>query len=133
MGLLITTTSEPGTVSSLTPAQRSRKRAKDREAQRSIRTRTKQHIKNLEQEISQLRILRNQPESKENMLRKNKSLKEELNRLNDHGNFYKRTTNLPSTSKYPALGLYEWMVRTAISRPTSGSLNSSFGLPPQAG
>lgn len=41
-------------VSSLTPAQLERKRANDREAQRAIRQRTKDHIENLERKIAEL-------------------------------------------------------------------------------
>ena len=42
-------------VSKLTPAQLQRKRANDREAQRAIRQRTKEHIENLEREIQELK------------------------------------------------------------------------------
>lgn len=41
-------------VSTLTPAQLSRKRANDREAQRAIRQRTKEHIEKLELRIAEL-------------------------------------------------------------------------------
>lgn len=42
-------------VSKLTPEQLARKRANDREAQRAIRQRTKEHIDNLEREIQELK------------------------------------------------------------------------------
>lgn len=50
------TASRAGTrsVSTLTPAQLSRKRANDREAQRAIRQRTKEHIEKLELRIAEL-------------------------------------------------------------------------------
>ncbi|KAF2093477.1 hypothetical protein NA57DRAFT_21482, partial [Rhizodiscina lignyota] len=41
-------------VSTLTAAQLERKRANDREAQRAIRQRTKEHIENLERRIAEL-------------------------------------------------------------------------------
>lgn len=47
-------------VSKLTPAQLARKRANDREAQRAIRQRTKEHIDNLEREIHELKTQRQQ-------------------------------------------------------------------------
>lgn len=49
----------PGTrsVSTLTPAQLARKRANDREAQRAIRARTKEHIERLERELEQYKKL----------------------------------------------------------------------------
>lgn len=43
-------------VSTLTPAQLQRKRANDREAQRAIRQRNKEHIENLERRIEELSI-----------------------------------------------------------------------------
>ncbi|EWZ78584.1 hypothetical protein FOWG_17191 [Fusarium oxysporum f. sp. lycopersici MN25] len=42
-------------VSSLTPSQLARKRANDREAQRAIRARTKEHIDRLERELEELK------------------------------------------------------------------------------
>ena len=42
-------------VTTLTAAQLERKRANDREAQRAIRQRTKDHIENLERQIAELR------------------------------------------------------------------------------
>ncbi|KAH7169631.1 uncharacterized protein B0J16DRAFT_49229, partial [Fusarium flagelliforme] len=42
-------------VSTLTPEQLARKRANDREAQRTIRIRTKEHIERLERELAELK------------------------------------------------------------------------------
>lgn len=39
----------------MTPAQLARKRANDREAQRAIRARTKEHIERLERELNELK------------------------------------------------------------------------------
>ncbi|KAI2463324.1 hypothetical protein F4781DRAFT_127302 [Annulohypoxylon bovei var. microspora] len=68
-------------VSSLTPAQLARKRANDREAQRAIRARTKEHIESLEREIDDLRNHQNRDQTIQNLLRKNEALEEEVRQL----------------------------------------------------
>ncbi|KAI1840612.1 hypothetical protein JX265_004532 [Neoarthrinium moseri] len=80
------TGSFPGTrsVSTLTPAQLARKRANDREAQRAIRARTKEHIENLERELEELRSTQNRDETVQDLLRKNRALEEELHRLREN-------------------------------------------------
>ncbi|KAI1416116.1 hypothetical protein F5Y13DRAFT_127854 [Hypoxylon sp. FL1857] len=70
-------------VSTLTPSQLARKRANDREAQRAIRARTKEHIENLEKEIEELRSQRNRDQTIQTLLRRNKALEEELRRLRE--------------------------------------------------
>ncbi|KAI2624864.1 hypothetical protein GGR54DRAFT_637765 [Hypoxylon sp. NC1633] len=70
-------------VSTLTPAQLARKRANDREAQRAIRARTKEHIENLEREIDELRSHQNRDQTLQSLLRRNKVLEEELSRLKE--------------------------------------------------
>ncbi|KAI1475474.1 hypothetical protein F4774DRAFT_413779 [Daldinia eschscholtzii] len=65
-------------VSTLTPSQLARKRANDREAQRAIRARTKEHIESLEREIEELRSLQNRDQTIQTLLRRNKALEEEL-------------------------------------------------------
>ncbi|KAI0019273.1 hypothetical protein F4780DRAFT_457583 [Xylariomycetidae sp. FL0641] len=70
-------------VSTLTPSQLARKRANDREAQRAIRARTKEHIENLEREIEQLRARHSRDETVQDLLRRNKALEDELHRLRD--------------------------------------------------
>lgn len=67
----------------MTPAQLARKRANDREAQRAIRARTKEHIENLEREIEELRSRQNRDETVQDLLRKNRALEEELHRLKE--------------------------------------------------
>lgn len=75
----------PGTrsVSTLTPAQLARKRANDREAQRAIRARTKEHIENLERELEDLRSASSRDDTVQDLLRKNRALEEELHRLKE--------------------------------------------------
>ncbi|KAK4194997.1 hypothetical protein QBC40DRAFT_259425 [Triangularia verruculosa] len=76
-------------VSTLTPAQLARKRANDREAQRAIRARTKEHIERLEKELEEYRTRQsrdeviNQLKMRLNSLeRENNCLREELKRCN---------------------------------------------------
>ncbi|CAL5866842.1 uncharacterized protein PFLUO_LOCUS1053 [Penicillium psychrofluorescens] len=72
-------------VSSLSAEQLERKRANDREAQRSIRQRNKEHIEQLEGQVatlqSQITDLRTQSERFDELLRRNTALEEENNRL----------------------------------------------------
>ncbi|KAI0472848.1 hypothetical protein GGR56DRAFT_667179 [Xylariaceae sp. FL0804] len=70
-------------VSTLTPSQLARKRANDREAQRAIRARTKEHIENLEREIDELRSRQNRDQTVQDLLRRNKALEDEVRRLRD--------------------------------------------------
>lgn len=70
-------------VSTLTPSQLSRKRANDREAQRAIRARTKEHIESLEREIEDLRSQQSRDQIVQNLLRKNRALEDELRRLRE--------------------------------------------------
>ena len=78
-------------VSTLTPSQLARKRANDREAQRAIRARTKEHIENLERQVEELRSQQGQSMIVQDLLRKNKALEDELNRLRE-------SLGLPTTS-----------------------------------
>ncbi|KAI1467798.1 uncharacterized protein F4812DRAFT_471178 [Daldinia caldariorum] len=75
----------PGTrsVSTLTPSQLARKRANDREAQRAIRARTKEHIESLEKEIEELRSFQNRDQTIQTLLRRNKALEEELTQIRE--------------------------------------------------
>ena len=65
-------------VTSLTAEQLDRKRANDREAQRTIRQRTKEHIESLEHEVVELRA---KTERFDQVLRHNAALDEEVRRL----------------------------------------------------
>ena len=78
-----TASSGTRSVSTLTPAQLARKRANDREAQRAIRARTKEHIENLEREIGELRSLHSRGEAVRNLLRRNKALEDKLHRTRE--------------------------------------------------
>ncbi|TVY84330.1 hypothetical protein LSUE1_G000983 [Lachnellula suecica] len=71
-------------VATLTDAQLARKRANDREAQRSIRQRTKDRIEGLEQRIKELTDEQNDSRSLEDVQRRNSELEEELRRLREN-------------------------------------------------
>lgn len=68
-------------VSTLTPSQLARKRANDREAQRAIRARTKEHIERLERELEQLKSQQNRDEALQELMKRNKALEDEIKRL----------------------------------------------------
>ncbi|KAI0108242.1 hypothetical protein F4814DRAFT_50217 [Daldinia grandis] len=70
-------------VSTLTPSQLARKRANDREAQRAIRARTKEHIESLEREIEELRSHQDRDQTIQTLLRRNRSLENELHHLRE--------------------------------------------------
>ncbi|KAH6879550.1 hypothetical protein B0T10DRAFT_540618 [Thelonectria olida] len=68
----------------LTPSQLARKRANDREAQRAIRARTKEHIEQLERELEERKSKQSSDQTVEELLRRNKALEEELIQLKDN-------------------------------------------------
>ncbi|KAA8569535.1 hypothetical protein EYC84_001154 [Monilinia fructicola] len=70
-------------VSTLSPAQLARKRANDREAQRNIRLRTKEHIERLEARIEELTRGRNPELELEEVRRRNEALEGEVRLLNE--------------------------------------------------
>lgn len=65
-------------VTSLSSEQLERKRANDREAQRTIRQRTKEHIEHLEQQVAELKLKGDQFDD---VVRRNAALEGELGRL----------------------------------------------------
>ncbi len=67
-------------VTHLSKAQLARKRANDREAQRNIRQRTKEHIENLEKKVKELEE-RGRSSSMERVLKRNKELEAEIKEL----------------------------------------------------
>lgn len=71
-------------VSTLTPSQLARKRANDREAQRAIRARTKEHIDRLERELEDLKSKQSRDQTVQELLRRNQALEEELMRLKEN-------------------------------------------------
>lgn len=81
-------------VSTLTPSQLARKRANDREAQRAIRARTKEHIERLEREIEELKNRHSRDETVQELLRRNKALEQELAALRE-------TVGLQAPRTYP--------------------------------
>ncbi|KAM6508299.1 hypothetical protein FALCPG4_018173 [Fusarium falciforme] len=70
-------------VSTLTHSQLARKRANDREAQRVIRARTKEHIEQLEHELEELKNKQSRDQTVQRLLRHNEALEEELTRLKE--------------------------------------------------
>lgn len=81
-------------MSTLTPSQLARKRANDREAQRAIRARTKEHIERLEREIDELKCRNSRDETIQELLRRNKALEQELAALRE-------TVGLQAGRSYP--------------------------------
>ncbi|KAL5610587.1 hypothetical protein FOBRF1_006704 [Fusarium oxysporum] len=71
----------PEEISTLTPSQLARKRAKDREAQRAIRARTKEHIERLDRELAVLKLSQICDQTVQELLNRNSALEEELMRL----------------------------------------------------
>lgn len=67
-------------MSTLTPTQLARKRANDREAQRAIRARTKEHIEKLERELDTLKQLTS-TKAVEELVRKNQALERQIAEL----------------------------------------------------
>jgi hypothetical protein len=67
-------------VTHLSKAQLARKRANDREAQRNIRQRTKEHIENLERKVKELEA-GSRSGSMERVLKRNKELEDEVEKL----------------------------------------------------
>jgi hypothetical protein len=86
-------------VSTLTPAQLARKRANDREAQRAIRARTKEHIENLEREIDELRSQKSRDQTVQELLGRNRALENEVRRLRESLGI--RTAAAPGMPPYP--------------------------------
>ncbi|KAI0156787.1 hypothetical protein GGR57DRAFT_70955 [Xylariaceae sp. FL1272] len=87
-------------VSTLTPSQLARKRANDREAQRAIRARTKEHIENLEREIDELRSRQNRDQTVQDLLRRNKGLEDEVRRLRESLGIRNTAPGHPYESSY---------------------------------
>ncbi|KAH7175126.1 uncharacterized protein B0J16DRAFT_405193 [Fusarium flagelliforme] len=70
-------------VSTLTPEQLARKRANDREAQRAIRIRTREHIERLERELAELKSNQGRGQTIQDLLRRNTAIERELIRLKE--------------------------------------------------
>ncbi|WYZ41931.1 hypothetical protein EsH8_V_000826 [Colletotrichum jinshuiense] len=109
-------------VSTLTPSQLARKRANDREAQRAIRARTKEHIERLERELEELKTerTRDQSQTVQELLRKNKALEEELFKLRE-------SVGVPNGQSYPN-SVYDdnlSSISGAVSSPRSSPFPSN--------
>lgn len=91
-------------VSTLSAAQLERKRANDREAQRAIRARTKEHIEKLERRIHELTSSDERNEQLLAALKRNKELEEEnqMLRANLESAHYSLGVSPPSASAYPS-------------------------------
>nr|CDP28090.1 Putative protein of unknown function [Podospora anserina S mat+] len=94
-------------VSTLTPTQLARKRANDREAQRAIRQRTKEHIERLEKELEEYKNRHSRDETINQLQMRNHalerevfSLREELKRFN-HNMFSPPGISQPSALACP--------------------------------
>ncbi|KAI0431235.1 hypothetical protein F5Y09DRAFT_202903 [Xylaria sp. FL1042] len=87
-------------VSTLTPSQLARKRANDREAQRAIRARTKEHIENLEREIDELRSQQSRDQTVQDLLGRNRALEAEVRRLRESLGIRSTGHNVPYPSSY---------------------------------
>ncbi|KAI0164519.1 hypothetical protein GGR52DRAFT_575872 [Hypoxylon sp. FL1284] len=123
-------------VSTLTPSQLARKRANDREAQRAIRARTKEHIDSLEREIEELRSQRSQDQTIQTLLRKNKFLEDELRRMResiglhttDASDHYQSGLHSSDSPRPPSFGqpvsIYPLMPRVASYGSVSDSTDA---------
>ncbi|KAI3322495.1 hypothetical protein HD806DRAFT_127425 [Xylariaceae sp. AK1471] len=148
-------------VSTLTPAQLARKRANDREAQRAIRARTKEHIENLEREIDELRSQKSRDQTVQDLLGRNRALEDEVRRLREslrirttgHGmpypTSYNNSSSQPSsyghtTPEYPMVSdmppysnipdtTNVWPSSVPCSLPSTVSSPSSPGAPEEYG
>ncbi|KAI6750483.1 hypothetical protein HG530_014764 [Fusarium avenaceum] len=72
---------------SLTPVQLARKRACDREAQRLLRARTKDHIVRLERDLEELKTNQSQNDTIRELESRNRTLEEELVSSMEYNNF----------------------------------------------
>jgi regulator of replication initiation timing len=82
-------------VTHLSKAQLARKRANDREAQRNIRQRTKEHIENLERRVKELEAEK-RSDSMERLIQRNRELELEVERL--RAQLTQRTSPVDQTS-----------------------------------
>ncbi len=90
----------------LTAAQLARKRANDREAQRAIRARTKEHIESLERELLELKSQQNQgvtPRERE-LLKRNQELEQDLEILRAELRKYGGGGGMQTSHGYPPPG-----------------------------
>ncbi|KAH7189826.1 hypothetical protein BFJ63_vAg16978 [Fusarium oxysporum f. sp. narcissi] len=107
--------------STLTPSQLACKRGKDREAQRAIRARTKEHIERLDRELAELKLRQSRDQTVQELLRRNRALEEELMRL-------KKNMRLQITSSlYPAPDLNSPQPSLPDSLLSTSTFNDNLG------
>lgn len=119
-------------VSTLTPSQLARKRANDREAQRAIRARTKEHIERLEKELDDLRCQQSRDQTVQELMRRNKALEDELMRLKETMGVSSHIVNGAAGGPPPNTSPYSSTPGTASSAGTSAATSSmeidTFGV-----
>ncbi|KAH6954132.1 hypothetical protein DER45DRAFT_540275 [Fusarium avenaceum] len=109
-------------ISTFTPAQLTRKRANDREAQRVIRARTKEHIKRLEHELAELKSKRGHDQTIQELLRRNEAIENELIGLKTM-----RASTVSSSYSVPGLILRQLSLPDEPFTPTVYDGNLSTG------
>ncbi|KAL4727852.1 hypothetical protein ACLX1H_004542 [Fusarium chlamydosporum] len=123
-------------VASLTASQLERKRACDREAQRTVRAKTKQHINRLEQDLEELRNGLRRDKIIRELIRQNQELKMELSAFRK--STYDSVSSAPrdSGAQMQDFAFQQWNHPMAVSSDSFGgsisessSRSSSFSLP----
>ncbi|KAF7563209.1 hypothetical protein G7046_g922 [Stylonectria norvegica] len=104
-------------VSTLTPSQLARKRANDREAQRAIRARTKDHIERLEQELKDVKSAQPDGQAYRDLVRQNQVLEKQVREL-------KMAMSTTMTSPPYSTSVYDDSLST-----TSGHISSPRASP----
>ncbi|KAH7169532.1 hypothetical protein DER46DRAFT_681387, partial [Fusarium sp. MPI-SDFR-AT-0072] len=108
-------------ISTLTPSQLARKRARDREAQRAIRARTKEHIERLDRELAALKLSQSCDQTVQELFNRNRVLEEELMRLK------KNMTVQITSSLYSAPGLNSPQLSLPESFSSTLTFNDNLG------
>lgn len=119
-------------VTALSAEQLERKRANDREAQRSIRQRTKEHIEQLEAQVSllQARITEMQSRSDQlqEILQRNAALEDEVDRLKRQL-AYQGHHEIPTNGDQAFPHQTEWIINEGIGRAVSNIATSGTAVP----
>ncbi|KAJ5488223.1 hypothetical protein LT330_008293 [Penicillium expansum] len=122
-------------VSTLSAEQLERKRANDREAQRSIRQRTKEHIEQLEAQVStlqsQIAEMRLQNERFDEVVQHNAFLENEMVRLKHQVASLTGRSEFASTNEPMTPFRSEWSLEEASSSALPGIPTAGALLPPQ--
>ncbi len=106
----------------MTPSQLARKRANDREAQRAIRARTKEHIERLEKELEELKDRHSRDETVQELLKRNKALERELVTLKESLGIQGRPYSMPGRDMPHVSGAYATDPRLAGTAGYEGGL-----------